>query len=138
MARQRLAIFSAALWWGSLSAVGAWVVPLLFVHLPTPALAGSMAARLFTAQSWAALACGAVLLFCSRERDAPARMGWAGGALLFVLAGMLLALLLEFAVSPRIMARENLRLWHAAGSVMFALQWLCAAGVLWKLAGRSR
>ena len=43
------------------------------------------------------------------------------------LAGMLLALLVEFAVAPRILARENLRLWHGVGSAMYLLQWICAA-----------
>ena len=47
----RLPAFIAALWWGSLSTVGFLVVPLLFVHLPTPAMAGAMAARLFAAQT---------------------------------------------------------------------------------------
>lgn len=45
---------------------------------------------------------------------------------------MLLALLLEFAVAPRIVARDNLRLWHSVGSVMLGLQWLCAALLLWR------
>jgi hypothetical protein len=36
-------------------------------------------------------------------------MDWAQGALAFVLAGVLLALLAEFAIAPRILARENLR-----------------------------
>ena len=40
---QRLPNFIAALWWGSLSTVGLLAVPLLFAHLPTPALAGGMA-----------------------------------------------------------------------------------------------
>ena len=48
---------------------------------------------------------------------------------------MLLALLIEFAVAPRIVARENLRLWHGAGTLMYAVQWLCASFVLWRLAG---
>ena len=39
---------------------------------------------------------------------------------------MLLALLVEFAVAPRIVARENLALWHSVGSAMYLLQWLCA------------
>ena len=51
----------------------------------------------------------------------------------FVLAGMVLALLLEFAVAPRIVARINLPLWHAVGSLMLLLQWLCAAVVFWRL-----
>ena len=47
-----LAPWLAALWWGSLTTLGALVVPLLFVHLPSPALAGGMAAKLFAAQTW--------------------------------------------------------------------------------------
>jgi hypothetical protein len=134
--RDRFAVLAAALWWGSLTAVGAWVVPMLFAQLPTPAMAGGMAAKLFSAQTWVALGCGLILLMASRERGEPVRMGWAGGALAFVAAGMLLALLAEFAVAPRIVARENLRLWHAVGSAMYLLQWGCAGLVLWRASGR--
>jgi hypothetical protein len=135
--RQRLPVLAAALWWGSLSAVGFVVVPLLFAHLPTPALAGQTAARLFGAQTWVALGCGVLVLLASRERDEAPRMDWARGALVYVLAGMLLALLAEFAVAPRILARENLRLWHGVGTAMYALQWACALVVLWKAAGEA-
>ena len=51
--------------------------------------------------------------------------------MVFVIAGLLLALLQQYGVAPRILARQNLRLWHSAGSVMFGLQWLCALAVLW-------
>ena len=60
-------------------------------------------------------------------------MDWAGGALVFVLAGMLLALLAEFAVAPRIVARQNLPLWHGVGSgdvraaVGCARWWCCGS-----------
>ncbi len=131
----RLGLLAAALWWGSLTAVGAWVVPLLFAHLPTPALAGGMAAKLFFAQTWVALGCGGVLLMVSRPRGEAPRMDWAGGALAWLLAGLLAALLLEFGVAPRIVARENLKLWHAVGSGLYLLQWACAGAVLYKLAG---
>ena len=127
-------VFAAALWWGSLTTTGFIVVPLLFAHLPSAALAGQTAARLFTAQTWIAVGCGLLLLFASRERDEPARMDWAGGALLFVFAGVLLALWAEFGVAPRIVARENLKFWHSVGSGMYALQWVCAGAVLWKVA----
>ena len=130
--RERLSVLAAALWWGSLSAIGFLAVPLLFANLPTPALAGQAAAKLFTAQGWVGIGCGVVLLLASRGRD-DARMDWARGALLFVVAGMLLALLGEFAVAPRIVARENLRVWHTVGSAMYALQWVCALVVLWKV-----
>jgi hypothetical protein len=52
---------------------------------------------------------------------------------MFITAGMLLAFLSEFAVAPRILARENLRLWHGIGSAMFALQFLFVSLVFWKV-----
>ena len=131
-------MLAAALWWGGLTTTGLLVVPLLFAHLPTAALAGQTAARLFTAQTWVALGCGTILLMASRSRDEPPRLDWAQGALVFVLVGMLLALLAEFAIAPRILAREKLKLWHGIGSAMYLLQWLCAGVVLWKVAGRAR
>ena len=66
-------------------------------------------------------------------REASARMDWAHGALLFIAGGVLLALLAEFAVAPRIMARENIRVWHTIGSAMYVLQWVCAGVTLWKV-----
>jgi uncharacterized membrane protein len=135
--KERAPVLAAALWWGSLTTTGFLVVPMLFAYLPTAALAGQTAARLFTAQTWMAMACGLMLLFAARSRDEPVRMDWAGGALMFVVAGLLLALLAEFAIAPRIMARENLKLWHSIGSGMYLLQWLCAGTVLWKVSGLS-
>ena len=135
--RRRAPVFAAALWWGSLTAIGFVVVPLLFVHLPSAALAGQTAAKLFTAQTWIAIACGLILLFASRAGEQPVRMDWADGALFFIFAGVLLALLAEFAVAPRIVARDNLKLWHAVGSAMYLVQWLCAGAVLWKASGLS-
>ena len=132
--KDQVPVFAAALWWGSLTATGFVMVPTLFAHFATPAQAGQAAARLFTAQTWIAVGCGLLLLFASRRGDEGARMDWARGALAFVVAGVLLALLAEFAISPRIMARENLRLWHSVGSGMYVLQWVCAGVVLWKVA----
>jgi hypothetical protein len=51
---------------------------------------------------------------------------------------VLFALLVEFAVSPRIIARDNLALWHRVGSAMYFLQWICAAVVFAKLTGERR
>jgi hypothetical protein len=133
--RQRLPLWSAAVWWVSLTALGAWTVPLLFAHLPTPALAGGMAAKLFTAQAWVSLVCGLALLISSRSNQAPTLVAPSSSAIIFIVSGMLLALLAEFAVAPRIVLRENLRLWHSLGSAMFLLQWLCATVTFWKLTG---
>jgi hypothetical protein len=57
----RAAVFLSALWWGSLSGLGFVVVPLLFKHLGTPAEAGAMAAKLFSAQTWVSVACTMLL-----------------------------------------------------------------------------
>lgn len=123
---------AAALWWGSLSTIGLLVVPLLFAHMATAAEAGRMAAKLFQAQTWVSLACGLLLLMCARDRGVRARLDWAGGSVAFVLSGLLLALLAEYAVAPRILARQDLRLWHTLGSAMYLLQWTCAAVVLYR------
>jgi len=130
---QRFAALLAALWWGSLTTIGFLVVPLLFANLPTPAMAGGMAAKLFAAQTWVSVACGLLLLLLSRSKQSQALVEWAQFAIIFVVLGLLLALLSQFAVAPRIVARENLRLWHSVGSVMYLVQWLCAGVVLWKL-----
>jgi hypothetical protein len=134
--RQRATVFAAALWWGSLTTIFL-VVPMLFSHLPSPAIAGQMAARLFTVQTGISVGCGVLMMLLSRPRGERAGMDWAGGALMFVVAGVLLALLAEFGVAPRIVARDNLRLWHAVGSGMYLLQWLCAGVVLWKTSSLS-
>ncbi len=136
--RARLPILAAALWWGSLSAIGFMAVPLLFQNASSPAVAGQLAARLFTGQAWVGIACGGLILMAARSEDGTPRMDWARGAIVFVLLGMLAALLQEFAIAPRIVARENLRIWHTAGSGLYALQWLCALAVLWKVTTPGR
>ena len=128
----RMPVWVAALWWASLTTLGFWVVPLLFVHLPTPAIAGGMAAKLFSAQTWVSVVCGLFLLMHASVKRPSAHDGCAQTAMIFIVSGMLLALLVEFAVAPRIVLRENLRLWHTVGSVMYLLQWLCAAATFWK------
>ena len=124
----RLRLFAAAAWWGSLSTLGFWVVPLLFKHLETPAMAGQMAARLFSAQTWVSVLCGVLLLLASRRDDQQKPQAPS----VWVLGGLLLALLIELGVQPRILARENLMLWHNLGTLFYALQWVCAGRVLWQ------
>ena len=130
---QRLPQFAAALWWGSLSAIGFMAVPLLFAHLPTPAMAGNMAAQLFAAQTWVSVVCCLTLLVLSRKKGAETLEEWAREAIGFVVAGLLFALLVQYGVAQRIVAHENLKLWHSLGSVLYVLQWACAAAVLWRL-----
>lgn len=134
--RARLPLLAAALWWGSLTAIGLLAVPLLFAKASSPAVAGALAAKLFAALNWLALGCGLLIVLLARSDGETPGMDWAGGALLFVFGGMLLALLVQFGVAPRIVARENLRLWHGLGTAMFAGQWVCALVVLWKVSAR--
>jgi hypothetical protein len=133
----KLPVWLAALWWGSLTTLGFLVVPLLFVHLPSPAIAGNMAAHLFSAQTWVSVVCGLLLLLFFRSNRPLALEDIAQAATLFVVGGVLLAVLVEFAVAPRIVARDNLALWHAVGSAMYFAQWICASVVFAKLSRRG-
>ncbi|GAB2826816.1 hypothetical protein GCM10027276_32120 [Comamonas piscis] len=128
----RLPVFAAALWWGSLSAIGFLAVPMLFAHLPQASMAGFMAAKLFAAQTWVSIACGLALLVVAKDKASNTIQPWARAALGFVLAGMLMALVVQYGVSPKIVQRENLKFWHGLGTLLYALQWLCAAVVLWR------
>jgi hypothetical protein len=131
-----LPLWVAAVWWGSLSTLGFFVVPMLFVHLPSPAMAGGMAAKLFTMQTAISTACGMVLLIIFRSNRQLTPVDTAQAATVFVAAGLLLALLVEFGVAPHIVARDNLAVWHRVGSVMYLAQWLCTAVVFGKLVRR--
>jgi hypothetical protein len=139
--KPRLAVMLAALWWGSLTGLGFVVVPLLFANLGSPAVAGAMAAKLFTAQTWLSMGCTLLLLVVSNQ-NMPLAPGFiASGAIKLVVAGLLLAAVVEFGVSPRIVSARatggDLRLWHGLGSAMYLGQWLCAGLALWHFSRRS-
>ncbi|MBK5206645.1 MAG: DUF4149 domain-containing protein [Polaromonas sp.] len=138
--KERFSVMLAALWWGSLTGLGFVVVPLLFMHLASPAAAGAMAAKLFTAQAWLSTACTLLILLVLNKKDDPALAAQARLAIKFVVAGLLLALLVEFGVAPHIVSARaeggNLRLWHGLGSAMYLGQWLCAGITLWRLTRR--
>ena len=125
-----LPVWLAAAWWGSLTTLGFFVVPMLFANLPTPAMAGQMAAKLFTA-------CGMLLLLTFRSNRSLVQENTAQAATLFVVGGVLLALLVEFGVAPHILRKENLALWHGVGSLMYLVQWLCAGVVMGKVIKRN-
>jgi Domain of unknown function (DUF4149) len=135
--KTRFGLFLAALWWGSLTALGFVVVPMLFRHLGSPAAAGAMAAKLFSAQTWISTGCAMLMLLVFNQKDVLAPAASARAAIKFIVAGMLLALLVEFGVAPRIVSARadggNLRLWHGLGSAMILGQWLCAGLTLWRL-----
>ena len=136
--RERIGLLAAALWWGSLTTLGFLVIPMLFTHLASPAVAGAMAAKLFTAQTWFSIGCSMFLLLILNQKDAVAQSIRAQQAIKFIVTGLLLTVLVEFAVAPHIVnARAtggNLKFWHALGSAMYLGQWLCAGASLWMIA----
>lgn len=129
-----LPLWLAALWSMGLTTLGLFVVPMLFANLPSPALAGGMAAKLFSGQTAISTACALLLLLVLRSDLHRVSKTVAQSATLYLLAGAILALLVEFGVAPRIIARENLALWHGIGSAMYLVQWICALIVFGKLA----
>ena len=139
--RQRIGMLAAALWWGSLTGLGFVVVPLLFAQLATPAAAGVMAAKLFTAQTWLSTGCAMLMLMALNQKDGAAQAASAQAAIKFIVAGLLLALLVEFGVAPHIVSARaeggNLKLWHGLGTAMYVGQWLCAGLALWRLTASS-
>lgn len=139
--RLRLGVLVAGLWWGSLTGLGFVVVPLLFAHLGSPAAAGAMAATLFTAQTWLSIACTMLLLIIFNPKQGVAVVFTSSSAIKSVVLGLLLTVLVEFAVSPNIAAARaasgDLRLWHGLGSAMYLGQWVCAALTAWCIAGAT-
>ena len=135
--RYRFGLMIAALWWGSLTGLGFVIVPMLFTHLPSPAAAGQLAAKLFTAQTWLSIACAMFLLFVYNQKEASAQDIRAQAAIKFIVTGLLLAVLVEFGLSPRIVSARadggNLKLLHGLGSAMYFGQWLCAGFAHWRL-----
>lgn len=121
-----LPLWAAAVWWGSLSTLGFFVVPMLFLYLPSPALAGGMAARLFSVQTIVSALCCAILLLSLSSKWADGPADTARTAIVLVATGLLCALLVELGVAPKIVARDNLALWHRVGSALYLLQWVCA------------
>ena len=131
---RKFALWPAAFWWGSLTTLGFFVVPMLFARLPSAAMAGNMAANLFGVQTAISVVCALLILLIERAgvRDGAGEgvpLSAAPGFMAIV-AGMLLALLVEFGAAPHIQARDNLALWHTAATVMYFLQWLCAGRAL--------
>ena len=133
----RMGLMVAALWWGSLTALGFVVVPMLFASLGSPATAGAMAAKLFTAQTWLSIGCTMLLLIIFNPNRALVQASTASVAIKLIVSGLLLTVLVEFGVSPRIVSARatggDLRLWHGVGSAMYFGQWICAGFTLWFL-----
>ena len=148
MPLRRLSILIAALWWGGITGLSFVAVPTLFAALGNPAVAGPVAARLFSLQCFGGIVLGmALMLVLRRQRSAlphgASQQTVAALRALLITMGLvalavLLAMLQEFGVAQQIVSARatggNLRLWHSLGSVLVLLQWFCTAAVLWRLA----
>ncbi len=131
---QRQALLLAALWWGGITALSFLAVPTLFATLGNPAVAGPVAAKLFSLQCQAGLVIGVVLLALVRQ-GGPAPSSYALIGLICAAMGM--ALLQEFAVAQKIVTARasggDLKFWHGVGSALVLGQWLCSGALLWRL-----
>ena len=77
MPLRRLSVILAALWWGGIAGMSLVAVPTIFAALGNPAVAGPVAARIFSLQCWAGMALAAIgVALVSRK---PARRLPAGG-----------------------------------------------------------
>jgi hypothetical protein len=121
-----LSLFCIALWWGSLTTIGFFVVPMLFTHMDTAQAAGRMAAKLFDAQAYVSLVCAVLLivLHLGNARDA------SRASFILIVLALFASLLVQWVVAPHIVARENLRLWHGLGTALYFAQWCCTTGLL--------
>jgi len=134
MRLQRPALMLAALWWGGITGLSFLAVPTLFASLGSPAVAGPVAAKLFSLQCWAGVVIGAALLIIV-QRAGP---GGDNAALLsLVCLGLMLALVQEFGVAQKIVTARasggNLKLWHGVGTAFVLGQWLSSGALLWRL-----
>ena len=90
------------------------------MHLETPQAAGRIAAVLFNALDYIAWGCGFLLLATRPNKQ------------IIYLAGLALlaSVAIHFGVSPHIVAKENLQLWHPIGTLLYALEWLLVTVLL--------
>jgi predicted tellurium resistance membrane protein TerC len=128
---QSVALLSTALWWGSLSTIGFVVVPLLFAQMPSKQMAGQIAAQLFHYQAYVTWACTALLLAIGYRLAAREGQRFSIEKNKMLIAGLCFSLVVYFVIAPQILTRQNLKLWHALGTALFAGQWLCATVLLW-------
>jgi Domain of unknown function (DUF4149) len=128
---QRAPALVAGLWWGVVTGLAGVAVPLLFRQLGSPALAGPVAAKLFSVVAAWSVATALVLLLWFRVRKVTAL----NTALPWLLLAALAGLLQEWGVAEKIVTARynggNLRLWHGMGSALVLVQWGCALRVFW-------
>ena len=123
------------LWIGSLWTIGYIVAPTLFQVLEDRALAGMIAGRLFTIESYLGLVCGGVLLLLEFFNRPPGR--WVTGRMGLLLAMLGLIVIGQFVLQP-LMAELKLQglsqspefaRWHGIAAMLYLLNSLL--GLIW-------
>jgi len=113
------------IWIGSLWTIGFIVAPTLFYVLDDRALAGTIAGRLFSIESYLGLLCGGLLLLIAWNKTRPGqRFSWRVG----LLATMLVIIVLgEFGLQPMLatfkaqgLSAEFAR-WHGVSATLYLL-----------------
>jgi len=131
----RLAVMAATLWWGVLTGLAFVAVPSLFAQLGNPAVAGPVAAWLFSVVAKLSMVCGAGWVCFYMFFGRSALDGYAKAAIVFaVLAGVAAAVQDGVVAQQILTARStggNLKLWHGVGSLLVVMQWVGALGVSW-------
>ncbi len=134
LAKVRLLV--AALWAGSLWAVGYLVAPTLFVSFDR-VLAGTIAGTIFQAEAILSLSCGAVLqllLFFGTRDWTPKRRR---SVLLIVVAMVMCTVVSHFGLQPMMAAAKvsgdgSFGRLHGISSGIYLVQSLLAGWLLWK------
>jgi predicted MFS family arabinose efflux permease len=128
---QQASFFLTALWWGSLTTVGFMVVPMLFARMDSMQAAGKMAAALFNAQDYVGWVCGAVLALIYMRNKPLAQQNMAQAASYLIAITLLASLISHWLVAPQILTRDNLKLWHSLGTVLYLCQWVCVTALVY-------
>ena len=117
----------AAMWLLSAS-ISALAVPVVLATVPYWHEVRVHLAQIGLWQTWISIAACVVLLSLSRKKHAETEEGWAQGALLiYVLGGVVTAVLLNYGVLPRWLVKSASFTLIAQVMILMLLHWCCAA-----------
>ena len=117
----------AAIWLLSAS-LSALAVPVIIATVPYWHEVRVHLAQIGLWQTWISIAACVVLLSLSRKKHAETEEGWAQGALLiYVLGGVVTAVLLNYGVLPRWLVQSASFVLTAQVVAVMLLHWCCAA-----------
>lgn len=122
---------TAPLWlarlWLLTASVSALAVPVILALQPHWHIARVHLAQLGVWQAWISIAACLGLLLLSRKKHTQSEEPWAQGALLiFVLGGLLSAILLNYGVLPQWLARSSSLALSVQIIAVMLLHWCCA------------